>query len=89
MKFTVRKSDLQEELGLSQGVVEAKATIPILSHLLLRADKEGLELLATDLEIGLRARCAADVTGPGAATIPAKKLHDVVRARLAPAWTRD
>jgi DNA polymerase-3 subunit beta len=80
MKFTVRKSDLQEELGLSQGVVEAKATIPILSHILLRADKEGLELLATDLEIGLRARCAADVTGPGAATIPAKKLHDVVRA---------
>jgi len=80
MKFTVRKSDLQDELGLSQGVVEAKATIPILSHLLLRADKDGLELLATDLEIGLRARCVADVTAPGAATIPAKKLHDVVRA---------
>ena len=80
MKFTVRKSDLHEELGLSQGVVEAKATIPILSHLLLRADKDGLELLATDLEIGLRARCSADVTAPGAATMPAKKLHDVVRA---------
>jgi DNA polymerase-3 subunit beta len=80
MKFTVRKQDLQEELGLSQGVVEAKATIPILSHLLLRADRDGLELLSTDLEIGLRTRCAADVTAPGAATIPAKKLHDVVRA---------
>jgi len=80
MKFTVRKSDIQAELGLSQGVVEAKATIPILSHLLLRADKEGLELLATDLELGLRARCSADVTSPGAATIPAKKLYDMVRA---------
>lgn len=80
MKFTVRKQELQQELGLSLGVVEAKATIPVLSHLLVRADKTGLELLATDLEIGLRSRCVADVTEPGAAAIPAKKLHDVVRA---------
>ena len=80
MKFTIRKQDLQRELALTQGVVESKATIPILSHLLFRAEKEGLEILATDLEIGLRTRCAADVTVPGAATLPAKKLHDVVRA---------
>ena len=80
MKFTVRKQDLQQELGLTQGVVEAKGTIPILSHILVRADKNGLELLATDLEIGLRTRCAADVTEAGAAAVPAKKLHDIVRA---------
>lgn len=80
MKFTVARQDLQQELGLVQGVVEAKATIPILSHLLVRASNDGLELLATDLEIGLRTRCAARVDGAGAATIPAKKLHDVVRA---------
>lgn len=80
MKFTVRRQDLQQELALIQGVVEARATIPILSHLLVRAGKDGLELLATDLEIGLRTGCVADVSSPGAATIPAKKLHDVVRA---------
>lgn len=80
MKFTVRRQDLQQELALCLGVVEAKATIPILSHLLVRADKNGLELLATDLEIGMRGRCVADVTQPGAAAVPAKKLHDVVRA---------
>lgn len=80
MKFTIRRQDLQRELALTTGVVESKATIPILSHLLFRAEKGGLEILATDLEIGLRTRCNADVTGPGAATIPAKKLHDVVRA---------
>jgi DNA polymerase-3 subunit beta len=80
MKFTVQKQHLQEELSLCQGVVEAKTTIPILSHILLQADKDGLQLLATDLEIGLRTRCAGDVTVAGAATIPAKKLHDVVRA---------
>jgi len=80
MKFTVARQDLQQELGLIQGVVEAKATIPILSHVLVRAGKKGLELMATDLEIGLSTRCAAAVDAEGAAAIPAKKLHDVVRA---------
>lgn len=80
MKFTVRKQHLQEELSLCQGVVEAKSTIPILAHLLVTADKNGLEIVATDLEIGLRTRCVADVTGSGAAAIPARKLFDVIRA---------
>ena len=80
MKFTVARQDLQQELGLIQGVVEAKATIPILSHVLVRAGRGGLELMATDLEIGLSTRCAAAIDAEGAAAIPAKKLHDVVRA---------
>ena len=80
MKLTVRKQDLQAELSLCQGVVEAKATMPVLSHVLLRAGKQGLELLGTDLEIGLETSCAADVTTPGALALPAKVLHDVVRA---------
>ena len=37
-------------------------------------------MLATDLEIGMRSRCVADVTEPGAAAVPAKKLHDIIRA---------
>lgn len=80
MKLTVRKQDLQNELSLCQGVVEAKATMPVLSHVLLRAGKQGLELLGTDLEIGLETGCPADVTEPGALALPAKVLHDVVRS---------
>ena len=80
MKLTVRKQDLQNELSLCQGVVEAKATMPVLSHVLLRAGKTGLELLGTDLEIGLETSCPADVTEPGALALPAKVLHDVVRS---------
>ncbi len=79
MKLTVRKQDLQSELALCQGVVEPKATMPFLSHVLLRAGKSGLELVGTDLEIGLETACAADVTEPGALALPAKVLHDVIR----------
>ena len=38
MEFTVSKSDLVRELSLSQGVVEKKTTIPILSNVLLETD---------------------------------------------------
>ncbi len=37
MEFTVNKTDLVRELNLSQGVVEKKTTIPILSNVLVEA----------------------------------------------------
>ena len=79
MEFTVNKADLVRELGLSQGVVEKKTTIPILSNVLLEAGDEGLTLTATDLELGIRSTCPAKVTRKGAGTIPAKRLLDYVR----------
>ena len=42
MEFTVSKSELVRELSLSQGVVEKKTTIPILSNVLLEADGDRL-----------------------------------------------
>jgi DNA polymerase-3 subunit beta len=79
MEFTVSKSDLVRELSLSQGVVEKKTTIPILSNVLLEAAEERVVLTATDLELGIRCSCPAQVAKPGAGTIPAKRLLDYVR----------
>ena len=59
MEFTVSRADLVRELNLSQGVVEKKTTIPILSNILLEADGDRLLLTATDLELGVRSSCAA------------------------------
>jgi DNA polymerase III subunit beta len=79
MEFTVSKSDLVRELGLSQGVVEKKTTIPILANVLLEAADGKLTLTATDLELGIRSTCPARVTKKGAGTIPARRLLDYVR----------
>ena len=79
MEFTVNKNDLVRELGLSQGVVEKKATIPILSNVLLEAGEDRITLTATDLELGIRCTCPAKVKKGGSGTIPAKKLLDYVR----------
>ncbi len=72
MEFTVSKADLVRELNLSQGVVEKKTTIPILSNVLLEADGDRIRLTATDLELGIRCSCPARVKKEGAGTIPAQ-----------------
>jgi len=79
MEFTVSKSDLVRELSLSQGVVEKKTTIPILSNVLLEAVGDRVQLTATDLELGIRCSCAARIKKEGAGTVPARKLLDFVR----------
>jgi len=79
MEITVKTSDLVKELGLGQGVVEKKTTIPVLSNVLIEADSDGLTLTATDLELGIRSHCPAQVAKSGSTTLPAKKLLDFVR----------
>lgn len=79
MEFSVSKADLVRELNLSQGVVEKKTTIPILSNVLVEASGDRIHLTATDLELGIRSSCPARVKKPGAGTIPAKRLLDYVR----------
>jgi DNA polymerase-3 subunit beta len=79
MEFTVNKADLVRELSLSQGVVEKKTTIPILSNVLLEASGERVTLTATDLELGIRCSCPARIKKEGAGTVPARKLLDFVR----------
>jgi len=80
MEFSAKKSELLKELNLTQGVVEKKTTIPILSNLLVEFEGGNLRISATDLELGLRCGCAAKVKKDGAGTIPAKRLLEIVRA---------
>src|SRR6202451_2671833 len=79
MEFSVKKYDLLEELNLTQGVVERKTTIPILSHLLCEAKGNSITITATDLELSVRTSCEAKIKKEGSGTIPAKKLLELVR----------
>jgi len=79
MEFSIKKFDLLEELSLTQGVVERKTTIPILSNLLCEAKGNRLTITATDLELSIRTACDAKIRKDGAGTIPAKKLLELVR----------
>ena len=79
MEISVSKSDLLKELTATQGVVERKTTIPILSNFLFEAGADKLSITATDLDLSLRTSCAAKVKKEGSCTVPARKLYDYVK----------
>jgi len=79
MEISVSKFDLLKELTATQGVVERKTTIPILSNFLFEAAGDSITITATDLDLSLRTSCAAKVKKEGSCTIPARKLYDYVK----------
>src|SRR6202162_6105141 len=79
MEFRVTKPALWNEVTTTQGVVERKTTIPILSNILVEAKGTRLTITATDLELSIRTSCEVKIKKEGAGTIPAKKLLELVR----------
>ena len=79
MRVTIERSNLLKSLGHVHRVVERRNTIPILSNVLLRADKNELHLKATDLDLEIFEKASAMVEQAGGTTVPAHMLHDIVR----------
>ncbi len=79
MKLKIKKEEILKGLQRIQGIVEKKNTMPILSNMLLTAEGGSIEIIATDLEIGLRGSYVADVEKPGSVTVSAKKMYEIVR----------
>lgn len=79
MKVTVERAELLKSLSHVHRVVERRNTIPILANVLMRAGTEGLELKATDLDLEVVENVPAEIGQPGATTVPAHVLYDIVR----------
>jgi DNA polymerase III subunit beta len=79
MRVTIERSAFLKALNHVQSVVERRNTIPILSNVLVQADKDRVKLTATDLDIEIVETVAAEAHRTGAATVPAHMLYDIVR----------
>jgi DNA polymerase-3 subunit beta len=80
MKATIERAVLLKSLGHVQSVVERRNTIPILSNVLLEAREDGsLRLMATDLDLQVDETIPANVSQPGATTVSAHTLFEIVR----------
>jgi len=79
MKVTVERAELLRSLGHVHRVVERRNTIPILSNVLLHADRSKLSLKATDLDVEITDTIAAEVGPAGSTTVPAHMFFDIVR----------
>ncbi|MBH0199948.1 MAG: DNA polymerase III subunit beta [Nitrospira sp.] len=79
MKVRIGRDELLTGLQRVQGVVEKRNTMPILSNILLEVKQDGAEIVATDLEIGMRGLYKATVLKPGGVTISARKLFEIIK----------
>jgi DNA polymerase-3 subunit beta len=78
MEFRIAADELKKALLRAQGIVERKATMPILSNVLVSAAKGSITVTAFDLDIGIVSEHQAEVSKPGAMTVSARTLLDIV-----------
>ena len=80
MEVRLEKASFLKALQRQQGIVERKTTVPILCHLLLKTrGEQSLQITGTDLELTLCESLACTVVKPGAVTVSAQVLYDLVR----------
>jgi len=79
MKVTLERNNLLKSLGHVHRVVERRNTYPILANVLIKAEGDGLDLRATDLDIEVTEHVPAMVGTPGATTVPAHTLYEIIR----------
>lgn len=89
MQFTVNPAAFDEAATVAARAASNRGTLPVLSHLLIRAEGGRLHLTGSDLALGVTTSIEAEVEAPGAACLPAKTLLAIVRLdapELTVAW---
>ncbi|MFP4281124.1 MAG: DNA polymerase III subunit beta [Opitutales bacterium] len=79
MKFRINRDHFTSGLQQVLNVVGTRATMPILSNVLIEAGDDQISLTTTNLDLGIRCRIKADVAEKGALTLPVRKLASIVR----------
>ncbi len=79
MNFKIERDIFLKALQKVQGIVEKRTSMPILSNILIEASGNNIEVVATDLEVGLNGNYPAKVDEAGKITVGAKKLYEIVK----------
>jgi len=80
MKIQLSKDNLLTGIQIVQNIVSPKATLPILSNILLETTKKStIKLNTTDLDLGISCEIPVDIMEEGAITIPAKRFSDIIK----------
>ena len=79
MKFKINRDHFSNGLTQVLNVVGSKAAMPILSNVLIEAEKDSISLTTTNLDLGIRCKIKAEVKETGSITLPVKRLATIVR----------
>src|SRR4030042_1846390 len=78
MKLTILQENLKRGLNIINRIAPKSLSLPILNNLLLKTEKNFLNLIATDLEIGIKWWSLAKIEKEGKTTVPIKILSNFI-----------
>ncbi|MDP8259809.1 MAG: DNA polymerase III subunit beta [Candidatus Gygaella obscura] len=79
MKIKTNKKELLNQLQVVQNIISPKATLPILSNILIETKNNDLRFTSTDLDIGITCLLPVDINEQGAITLPARRFIEIIR----------
>jgi DNA polymerase-3 subunit beta len=80
LKLTIKRDELVSKLSVVSRAVSTRAATQSLSGILVSAGEGGVSICATDLEMGLKTKLAADSDGGGAVLLPGRLLAELARS---------
>lgn len=80
MKISLTQENLAKALNVVGRVVSSRASLPVLSNVLVSTDNKRLKLSATNLEIGINYWIGGSIEEEGAITVPAKLFSEFITA---------
>lgn len=79
MRAKVTKKDMLPAIMRTVSIADKKAVVPILSHVLMDFNEEGLTVKATDLDHSIIEKIPAQVDTYGSVAVPAGTFCDILR----------
>ncbi|MGH9195282.1 MAG: DNA polymerase III subunit beta, partial [Acidimicrobiia bacterium] len=79
MELTIQQADLAFAVGRALGSVSSKSPLPLLSCILLEAEKGELRVTGTDLDVTTSVVVPCSVTSSSKSAVSARHFHDVIR----------
>ncbi len=79
MKFTLKRSEVLNEINIVKNIINKKSMKPILQNMLVDVSDDGLRIEGSDLEVGIRYKLPVyNLEEDGKTTIPADKLTSIL-----------
>jgi len=79
MKIKILKQTFLKNIQHVQNIISSKNSLPILSNILIEAEKNKIVLTSTDLDIGISSVLETEIEEEGAITVPAKRFNDIIK----------
>jgi DNA polymerase-3 subunit beta len=79
MKVNILRDNLFKLIQTVYPVIPTRTTLPILTHILLEAKRNTIQVTGTNLELGITSSLEAEVQEEGAVAVLAKQLHDLLK----------